>query len=232
MKEKIKTILLQNPNITLPEAARVLGRDPQGDKNFRIAYWQARALLIEELTGKTLRAILDGGPKDNIDEGHTVDTDSIDSKIYSTERMVFDKETGELLEHTEDRYKVVSIEPNYIKVYIDAMSYFITAEEQGMETNLLFEMAKRMTYANDAAPNQVAMIGLIKKGIAKQLNTTVGSLDVVLTRLIKKDLVRRIDRGVYELNPIIFAKGDWSSIRKIQMEWSEEGIKTKFEMEQ
>lgn len=154
------------------------------------------------------------------------------SKIYSTERMVFDKETGELLEHTEDRYKVVSIEPNYIKVYIDAMSYFITAEEQGMETSLLFEMAKRMTYANDAAPNQVAMVGSIKKGIAKQLNTTVGSLDVVLTRLIKKDLVRRIDRGVYELNPIIFAKGDWSSIRKIQMEWSEEGIKTKFEMEQ
>ena len=31
------------------------------------------------------------------------------SKIYSTERMVFDKETGELLEHTEDRYKVVKI---------------------------------------------------------------------------------------------------------------------------
>ena len=80
MKEKIKTILLQNPNITLPEAARVLGRDPQGDKNFRIAYWQARALLIEELTGKTLRAILDGGPKDNVDEGHTIDTDSIDNE--------------------------------------------------------------------------------------------------------------------------------------------------------
>lgn len=80
MKEKIKTILLQNPNITLPEAARVLGRNPQGDKNFRIAYWQARALLIEELTGKTLRAILDEGPKDNIDEGHIIDTGSIDNE--------------------------------------------------------------------------------------------------------------------------------------------------------
>ena len=31
------------------------------------------------------------------------------SKIYATERMVFDKEIGELLEHTEDKYKVVSI---------------------------------------------------------------------------------------------------------------------------
>lgn len=154
------------------------------------------------------------------------------SKIYSTERMVFDKETGELIEHTEDKYKVVSIEPNYVKLYIDAMSCFITGEEVGMETNLLLEMAKRMTYANDAAPNQVAMVGSIKKGIAKQLNTSVSSIDVILNRLIKKDLIRRVGRGVYELNPIIFAKGPWSSIRKIQIEWSEEGIKTKFEMEQ
>lgn len=154
------------------------------------------------------------------------------SKIYSTERMVFNKETGELIEHTEDKYKIVSAEPNYVKLYIDAMSCFITGEEVGMETSLLLEMAKRMTYANDAAPNQVAMIGSIKKGIAEQLNTSVSSIDVILNRLVKKDLIRRAGRGVYELNPIIFAKGPWSSIRKIQMEWSDEGIKTKFEMEQ
>ena len=154
------------------------------------------------------------------------------SKIYSTERMVFDKETGELIEHTEDKYKIVSAEPNYVKLYIDAMSCFITGEEVGMETSLLLEMAKRMTYANDAAPNQVAMIGSIKKGIAEQLNTSVSSIDVILNRLVKKDLIRRAGRGVYELNPIIFAKGPWSSIRKIQMEWSEEGFRTKIEMEQ
>lgn len=59
MKDRIRTILLQNPNITLPEAARALGRDPQGDKNFRIAYWQARALLLEELTGQTIWTILE-----------------------------------------------------------------------------------------------------------------------------------------------------------------------------
>ena len=112
------------------------------------------------------------------------------------------------------------------------MSYFITAEEQGMETSLLFEMAKRMTYANDAAPNQVAMYGMIKENIAKQLDTSLGTIDNTLVKLCKKDLIRRIGRGVYELNPIIFAKDNWSSIRKIQMEWSEEGIKTKFEMEQ
>lgn len=30
----------------------------------------------------------------------------------------------------------------------------------------------------------------------------------------------------------MFAKGNWSAIRRIQMDWSEEGIKTKIEIEQ
>lgn len=80
MKEKMRALLLQKPDITLPEAARALNVNERDCKSVRVAYWQARALLIEELTGKTLSAILDGGPKDNIDEGHTIDTDSIDNE--------------------------------------------------------------------------------------------------------------------------------------------------------
>ena len=80
MKEKMRALLLQKPDITLPEAARALNVNERNCKSVRVAYWQARALLIEELTGKTLRAILDGGPKDNIDEGHTIDMDSIDNE--------------------------------------------------------------------------------------------------------------------------------------------------------
>ena len=76
----MRALLLQKPDITLPEAARALNVNERNCKSVRVAYWQARALLIEELTGKTLRAILDGGPKDNIDEGHTIDTDSIDNE--------------------------------------------------------------------------------------------------------------------------------------------------------
>ena len=80
MKEKMRALLLENPDITMPEAARALNANERNCKSVRVAYWQARALLMEELTGKTLRAILDEGPKDNIDEGHTNDTDSIDNE--------------------------------------------------------------------------------------------------------------------------------------------------------
>lgn len=67
MKEKMRALLLQNPDITLPEAARALNANERNCKSVRVAYWQARALLMEELTGKTLRALLDEG---HIQGGH------------------------------------------------------------------------------------------------------------------------------------------------------------------
>lgn len=63
----MRALLLQSPDITLPEAARALNANERNCKSVRVAYWQARALLMEELTGKTLRAILDEGP---IQGGH------------------------------------------------------------------------------------------------------------------------------------------------------------------
>lgn len=74
MKEKIRTLLLQNPDITMPEAARTLGKNSQNNKSFGLAYWQARALLMEELTGQTIRTLLDN--TDRIDnEGPVIDKD-------------------------------------------------------------------------------------------------------------------------------------------------------------
>lgn len=80
MKEKMRALLLQNPDITLPEAARALNANERNCKSVRVAYWQARALLMEELTGKTLRAILDEGHKDIINEGHVFDMDHINDE--------------------------------------------------------------------------------------------------------------------------------------------------------
>lgn len=80
MKEKMRALLLQNPDITLPEAARALNANERNCKSVRVAYWQARALLMEELTGKTLRAILDEGHKDIINEGHILDMTHINNE--------------------------------------------------------------------------------------------------------------------------------------------------------
>lgn len=78
MKEKMRALLIKNPDITLPEAARALNANERNCKSVRVAYWKARALLYEELTGLSMRALLESeGHKIHnegplvINEGHT-----------------------------------------------------------------------------------------------------------------------------------------------------------------
>lgn len=59
MKNEIRTLLLRDPMMTMPDVAKALGKDPQNNKNVVIAYWKARSLLMEELTGETIGTLLD-----------------------------------------------------------------------------------------------------------------------------------------------------------------------------
>lgn len=79
MKNEIRTLLLRDPMMTMPEVAKTLGKDPQNNKNVVIAYWKARSLLMEELTGETIGTLLNKDPigtvygdKDRKDPIHSV----------------------------------------------------------------------------------------------------------------------------------------------------------------
>lgn len=154
------------------------------------------------------------------------------SKLYSSETITYNKETGEVIEHTETKYKQVSIEPNYVKVYVDAVIGLLGQSKTSKETDVLLILAKSMTYMNDEMPNKVNIDALLKKHIIKETGISEGALNNMLTGFVKRDIIRRIGRGAYQLNPFMFAKGNWSNVRRIQMDWSEEGIRTRIEMEQ
>ena len=153
------------------------------------------------------------------------------SKIYSNEVITFDKETGEVIEHTETKYKEVNIEPNYVKVYVDTVIALLGKSKTTKEADVLLILAKNMTYMNDEMPNKVNVDHILKKHILENVAISEGALNNMLTSFVKRDIIRRIGKGVYQLNPFMFAKGNWSAIRKIQMEWSDEGFKTKIEIE-
>ena len=154
------------------------------------------------------------------------------SKIYSNEVITYNKETGEVIEHTETKLKSVNIEPNYVKVYVDAVIALLGQSKTSKEADVLLILAKNMTYMNNDMPNKVNIDILLREYIMKELNISEGALNNMITSFVKRDIIRRIGRGAYQLNPFIFAKGNWSAIRRIQMDWSEEGIKTKIEIEQ
>ena len=58
MKNKIRAILVTRPDISFVDFAKELGYDPQANKNVRIAYWQARALLMEEMCEKDFATLV------------------------------------------------------------------------------------------------------------------------------------------------------------------------------
>lgn len=153
------------------------------------------------------------------------------SKIYSNEVITFDKETGEVIEHTETQYRDVAVEPNYVKVYVDTVIALLGKSKTSKEADILLILAKNMTYMNDEMPNKVNVDRLLKKYIMDNVSISEGALNNMMTGFVKRDIIRRIGKGVYQLNPFMFAKGNWSAIRKIQMEWSDEGFKTKIEIE-
>lgn len=154
------------------------------------------------------------------------------SKIYSNEVIIYNKETGEVIEHTETKLKSVNIEPNYVKVYVDTVIALLGQSKTSKEADVLLILAKNMTYMNNDMPNKVNIDILLREYIMKELDISEGALNNMITSFVKRDIIRRIGRGAYQLNPFMFAKGNWSAIRRIQMDWSEEGIKTKIEIEQ
>lgn len=153
-------------------------------------------------------------------------------KIYSTETITYSKDTGEVIERTETKYKNVSQEPNYVKVYVDAVIALLGKDKTSKESDVLLILAKNMTYVNEEMPNKVNIDKVLKDHIIHSLGMKPGTLKNMLTGFVKKDVIRRIGKGVYQLNPFMFAKGNWSNIRRIQMDWSEEGIKTCIEIEE
>lgn len=58
MKDKVRAILITRPDISFVDLAKELGYDPRANKNVRIAYWQARALLMEEMSEKDFTTLV------------------------------------------------------------------------------------------------------------------------------------------------------------------------------
>jgi len=125
-----------------------------------------------------------------------------------------DLETGKAIESTEQRERTVKVEqePNFIKLYLQDICKLNDIPKTG--SKLLNELLKYTSY-----DNKILLPSAIKKEIAKKLDTTVGTLDNALSKLTKKEILRREGTGVYILNPFFFGKGKWTDIKKIRAEW-------------
>lgn len=127
--------------------------------------------------------------------------------LYQNIQTVMDNSTGEILNTKDVSIIQIPPEPPYLKLYFAEVSRLF--DLQPLVSSVLLELAFRSGY------DGVVGIGKrIKEIIAKNIGSKFQSVDNAITILTKKGLITRIGRGEYEIDPNIFAKGDWKIIQE------------------
>lgn len=113
--------------------------------------------------------------------------------------------------------KKIPNEPDYVKFYKYVNTLFAFKGIKTSLTPFIIEISNHMTYAKEG---QIVNLNKVTKTmIAENMRVSVKRLDQVIAELRKYDILRKIQNGVYSMNPYIVARGAWADIRKLQMHY-------------
>jgi hypothetical protein len=141
--------------------------------------------------------------------------------IRQQTETVVDHETGEISKTTDLKESYIEQEPSYVKMYIqDIVRLNDLPSSAGKVLNIL---VSNMGYGN-----KVILIKPIKKYIMEQTGLSEGSVKRCIADLTKANILIRLERAVYLIDPSMFAKGKWADIKKLRMviDYNEDGTKT------
>jgi len=137
------------------------------------------------------------------------DTQLTERIIYKEEKSKINNETGEIVEEVKHTTTRIPKEPNYIKVYIQAVGLLHNLPNSA--DKILFELIKYVNYDNEIIINKN-----VKERIAERLNISLSRVNMYISDLTKKNFLIRKARGVYILNPYVFGKGNWKDIYELR----------------
>lgn len=139
------------------------------------------------------------------------------ARVHETyEHTGYDAATGEVLKEDKDRVISWGEEPDYVKLYLQDVLYLSDMPTQ--YSAALMSLLKRTSYAGDEYGMCVVLVPMVKDAICKELGYKKRqSLDNVLQKLVKGEILFRVGRGIYRLNPYLFGRGTWAKVSKIRM---------------
>ena len=139
------------------------------------------------------------------------------SKKQNQEKITFaetveyiDHDTGEIV--AEKKFKSVQVEkePPFIKVYLEDIATINNLPPAASKVlNLLIQ---HMGYNN-----MVPMLKTFKEMICKSLDIKMNTLEKVVRVLLDSGIIHRFSRGLYILDPNLFAKGRWEQIKELRL---------------
>jgi hypothetical protein len=138
--------------------------------------------------------------------------------VSTTTNETYDKETDEITKISQTKTNKGRLqEPDYVKLYLDDIEVLFRLPKNA--SNVLYSFLKRMSYKGVIYTN-IAM----KTEICKELQLkNVKSIDNHIAILVKQDIVKRVDRGTFIINPNLIAKGKWQDILGLRVEYDVHG---------
>lgn len=134
--------------------------------------------------------------------------------VYESEREIIDRATGEILQSEKETSKRTSSEPDYIKIYYKAMMAVQGVEEiplsfmLALSCEIGFSNGDRVMFYNNKTT---------RRRIAEYCAVGDNMVTKYIRRCVDKGvLFSTPDRGTYEVNPWLIAKGKWEHIKELQ----------------
>lgn len=133
------------------------------------------------------------------------------NKIFeSTERTVHVSDNGEQLGEiiTTKIVKKINKADDFIQVYLEDIAAMFKITKYS-EMKVLMSIWKHASFnpQNETTGNEIYLVKTLKTKIAEELELAYSSVDNAIKNLEKQDMLIRIGRATYILNPKYFFKG-------------------------
>lgn len=145
--------------------------------------------------------------------------------LQITESNVIDANTGEILSSTLQTNRTqYEQEPNYVKFYLQDV---IRLKDLSASSNkVLHYIVSNMGYDNCFVAQKA-----IKMKMCKELDITLNTLNMQISNLKKAGILipeSQYGRGLYIVDPNLFARGNWKDIKQLRMtiHYNEDGTRT------
>lgn len=134
--------------------------------------------------------------------------------VYENETTIIDQQTGEILRTEQTKRTRTSTEPDYIKVYYQAMMAVNDISE--IPLDFVLALSAQIGFANGDR-----IVFYNNKTTRRSISDYMKIGDNMTTKYIQRAVDRGIlfktaDRGTYEVNPWLIAKGRWEHIKELQ----------------
>ena len=129
---------------------------------------------------------------------------------YEEESIEIDYSTGEVFKKTNTVTAIVNGEPDFIKMYITDIKKIFSLEKN--VSLVLYSILMRMGY-----DNKFIAVLEIKKQMSIDTGLSKETIDVAISKLKKIGILISISKATYLVDPNLFARGTWSSIKNLRL---------------